>query len=179
MSAWVRPTTRWALYLRGDLRCCYCGVTVQEVIADGDSNFLTLDHVRPLKPMKGQPPGDNHPSNLVACCYACNVDKGRLSLRRWCREGGADYRKVRALAYRQRSLDPESYRYAARMLLGQTDVFGFESPADFVIDHDWLVKRQWGNGGIDGQYWEHLRGQQTLLCPTCNRPEADLEPVPF
>ena len=124
MSAWVRPTTRWALYLRGDLRCCYCGVTVQEVIADGDSNFLTLDHVRPLKPMKGQPPGDNHPSNLVACCYACNVDKGRLSLRRWCREGGADYR-------------------------------------------------------IDGQYWEHLRGQQTLLCPTCNRPEADLEPVPF
>lgn len=48
-------------------RCVYCG----EQFEDED---LTIDHVQPR--MKG---GDHSRGNLVACCRACNVEKGGLA----------------------------------------------------------------------------------------------------
>jgi 5-methylcytosine-specific restriction endonuclease McrA len=47
-----------------DYRCVYCGEQF-------DPADLTVDHVQPR--VKG---GDHSPGNLVACCRACNADKG-------------------------------------------------------------------------------------------------------
>lgn len=48
-------------------RCVYCGELF-------DAADLTVDHVEPR--VKG---GDHSRGNLVACCRACNVEKGGLA----------------------------------------------------------------------------------------------------
>ena len=51
-------------------------------------------------------------------------------------------------------------------LVGSRGVPGL-TVTQMVVDHDWLVKKQWGES-IDGAYWEHLCQQEELFCPTCN-----------
>lgn len=47
--------------LTDDARCAYCGITER----------LTLDHI-----VAQSAGGSNTPSNLQACCHACNTSKG-------------------------------------------------------------------------------------------------------
>lgn len=171
-NSWVYPTTRWAIYLRDDLMCCYCGVTMADILAVYDDNFLTLDHVVPLVPKKGGRTGDNSPANLVTACYACNVEKGRASLTAFLRGRRLSPNEVKATIARvrvRRARNVELYRHAAKALLGRIPGVPL---TDMVYDHDWLVKRQWREGDLDGEYWAHIRAdvQQSLFCPTCRQP---------
>lgn len=171
MGTWSYPTTRWAVYLRDGLRCGYCGVTLADILADYGDNFLTLDHVVPLRPKKGGRTGDNHPRNLVTACYHCNCAKGRDTVTVFARSMGWNARSVRRRVARLRARDVEAYRSGAKVLLGQVPGVPL---ADLVHDHDWLVRRQWREGDLDGQYWAHVREyvQETMFCETCRRPHA-------
>jgi hypothetical protein len=162
MSQWVLPTTRWAIYLRDGLSCVYCQVTLDDLLAERGGNFLTLDHVKARK--HG---GCNSPHNLVAACYACNSAKARHSVAQFCRVQGLNASTIRSRIGNRRSRDIDQYRLAARLLLGKTVGIPGLSMVQAVIDHDWLVKRQWGDS-IDGDYWAHLKAQEDLFCSTCN-----------
>ena len=162
MGQWVFPTTRWALYLRDDLRCLYCQVTIAEVLEEREDNFLTLDHLRPRA--KGTP--DNSPANLMACCYTCNFLKGNRSVRRFCQEMGWRESTIRSRIKKRRQRDVEAFRPAAKLLLGTLPGVPGLTITQLVVDHDWLVKKQWGES-IDSAYWEHLMQQEVLFCPTC------------
>lgn len=161
MGQWVFPTTRWAIYLRDDLSCVYCGVTIQAILKGDGDNFLTLDHLH--SKVKG---GGNEPANLVTACYACNCAKGQWSLARACRELGWGYSALKSRIAARRMRDIERYRPAAKLLLGRVEGVPM---AEMVYDHDWMVKRQWGDS-LDGQYWEHLRQQGRLWCEQCHAP---------
>ena len=163
MSQWVLPTTRWAIYLRDGLSCVYCQITLADLLAERGENFLTLDHIKAK-----QHGGCNSPHNLVTCCYACNAAKGRSTVARFCREQGLTSSTVRSRIKARRDRDIGQYRLAARLLLGRVDGVPGAEVAQAVIDHDWIVKRQWGDSSIDGDYWAHLKSQGDLFCPSCN-----------
>lgn len=55
---------RERIFERDGYRCVYCG-------AEPSPQEMTVDHVEPR--VKG---GDNSDGNLVACCRACNTEKG-------------------------------------------------------------------------------------------------------
>lgn len=59
---------RFAILLRDNFRCVYCGKTAAEV-------KLHVDHVTPV--IMG---GNNSPSNLAASCEDCNLGKGAMEL---------------------------------------------------------------------------------------------------
>ncbi len=171
----IHTVTRWAVYLRDGLACAYCGVTMLEILKDYDTNFLTIDHVdcRPrVRGKNGAARKDHDPSNLTACCYHCNTVKGRKSLRAFCGDADWSYDAVKSRLRRNRARDIASYREAARVLLGRVPGVPL---ADMVLDHDWLVKRQWSEADLEGDYWVHVREslQHTLFCPACRRPEGD------
>lgn len=60
-AAWQK--TRKAILVRDQYTCAYCG-----------REATTVDHIIPVS--LG---GDAHPSNLVACCVACNSSKGGVN----------------------------------------------------------------------------------------------------
>ena len=174
MSQWLFPTTRWAIYLRDGLCCTYCLISLRELMEERDGNFLTVDHCKPRS--KG---GSNHPTNLVTCCYSCNAAKGAKTLARHCRDSATNYDAVRGRCRTRRKRDVGGHREAARVLLGKVEGVTI---AQMVIDHDWLVKSQWGDS-IDTKYWEHLQSQKGMFCDSCTAPlGADgryIEPPPF
>lgn len=179
MPQWVRASTRWSIYLRDGLRCIYCGVTLESLLEERSENFLTLDHVRARTKA-----GGHGPHNLVTCCYECNVTKGRKTISAYARELNISPSTLRWRTSKATLKDAERYREAARLLLGQ--VPGFK-PHQKVVDHDWLVKKQWGSG-VELEYWEHLKKQEALWCPECNAPLNPFsghyeppaeEPIPF
>jgi len=176
MSQWLRPTTRWAIYLRDGMACTYCKVTMAELVAERGDNFLTIDHVKTQS--KG---GTNDPSNLVTCCYSCNNAKSTKSLAAFCRQMGFVRSSVSSRIASRRGRPIAQYREAARVLLG-----GLEGVpvATIVTDHDWLVKSQWRHNE-DTEAWEHLQEQAELFCETCTAPVDEegiyrtLEKIPF
>lgn len=176
MSQWIRPTTRWAIYLRDGMSCVYCGVTMAELVEARGDNFLTVDHVKTKS--KG---GTNHPTNIVTCCYRCNLVKGCKSLSTFCKEEGLVRTTVRSRMRSRQNRPVEHYREAARVLLGNLPGVPM---AELVADHDWLVKGQWTQGeGVE--VWEHLKEQGELFCATCTAPVDEegiyrpQEEVPF
>ena len=58
------PSRRQRIFERDGYRCVYCAE-----LFPADS--LTIDHVQPR--VKG---GDGSDGNMVACCRACNAEKG-------------------------------------------------------------------------------------------------------
>ena len=66
-KGWNNKTTKFkARILRRDhFTCHYCG------LVDGD---LTIDHMIPIS--RG---GQNQLTNLVACCFPCNIAKGSMT----------------------------------------------------------------------------------------------------
>ena len=68
-GAWIRTSTRIAIYARDGYRCGCCG----ELVATED---LTLDHVIPRSAG-----GSNAAGNLYCCCRSCNCSRQALSLR--------------------------------------------------------------------------------------------------
>jgi hypothetical protein len=164
MGQWVFPTTRWAIYLRDNLRCIYCRVTLAEILAARDENFLTLDHL--LSRGRG---GCNTSWNLVTACYECNDHKGSWSLARFCREAGYNGSTIRGRVSRARARDIEAFRPAAKILLGRLPGLPALRVAGVVEDHDWIVKRRFGDS-MDGDYWAHLKEQEEMFCSTCNAP---------
>jgi 5-methylcytosine-specific restriction endonuclease McrA len=56
--------TRWAVFLRDDFKCCFCGHSFP-------THELTFDHVIPRS--RG---GDGSFLNLVTACLPCNMKKG-------------------------------------------------------------------------------------------------------
>ena len=64
MARWIAPITRFAIYIRDDWECAFCGCEI------GLSN-ATLDHLHPRRYRNGR----NSATNLVACCRDCNLHK--------------------------------------------------------------------------------------------------------
>ena len=69
----TRRSARDQILLAWDYRCAYCGEEL--------GNRPTIDHIVP----KAQG-GPTVPSNLVACCLACNASKGHQPWREWYRQ---------------------------------------------------------------------------------------------
>jgi 5-methylcytosine-specific restriction endonuclease McrA len=69
----TRRSTRDQILLAWDYRCAYCGEEL--------GGKPTIDHVVPKA--RG---GLTVPSNLVACCMACNASKGHHPWREWLRQ---------------------------------------------------------------------------------------------
>jgi 5-methylcytosine-specific restriction endonuclease McrA len=65
-SKWIRPEKRFAIYLRDEFTCQYCGTDLRSASAEE----VTLDHLKPR--IKG---GSNAESNLVTACRACNSSR--------------------------------------------------------------------------------------------------------
>ena len=164
MSQWLRPSARWAIYLRDGLKCLYCGVPLAELVAERGGNFLTVDHLRPR--CRG---GKADPYNLMASCYECNQAKGVASVTQFCRDFSHNHNTVKSRIERRRGKDLAQFREAAKVLLGQVPGIPGVRAADIVIDHDWLVKQQWGDS-IDATYWAHLKSQEHLFCTECGSP---------
>lgn len=104
-SKWIRPATRWAIYLRDGFQCVYC-------LRIGK---LSLDHVHGVALARDR---DNHPSNLVTCCVPCNSAKKALTKRAWyarLRERGMLVESVRRRIARLtlRPIDRERGRFLA------------------------------------------------------------------
>lgn len=77
-GAWIRREKRWAIYLRDDCTCVWCGA---------QPPTLSLDHLFP----RGSRLRDNDPRRLVTACFRCNGrwKEARLSDRlRDCRNAG-------------------------------------------------------------------------------------------
>lgn len=161
---WLRPITRWAIYLRDGLKCVYCQISLQELLRVREGNFLTVDHMRAR--CRG---GEPKPENLITCCYKCNQDKGRGPLSVFCRNNGYNYSTVRNRVCETRKKSLDAYREAARVLLGQLSDLPQLQVATIVVDHDWLVKSQWGHS-LDASYWDYLQAQRRLFCPACSAP---------
>ena len=68
---WIRQEKRFALYMRDDFTCAYCGATPAD-----DGIKLTLDHLKPRS--KG---GSNATENLVTCCLSCNSARGNRTIK--------------------------------------------------------------------------------------------------
>lgn len=175
-STWIRPTSRWAIYLRDGMTCVYCQRTALDILRGADDNFLTLDHVQ----LRSQG-GGHGPENLVTACYHCNQARGESSLQTWCLSRGWGYAAVRSRVYAARRRDPAPYHEAARVLLGQ--VPGVPR-ADIAIIMAWRARRQWAG------WQERLEWVMDLeTCSNCHRrikddgaapPELEAEgPVPF
>jgi len=172
MPQWLRPATRWAIYVRDDMRCIYCRVSIQELIRKAGNNFLTVDHVR-----SRQRGGTSDHVNLITCCYDCNISKKDTTLAAWCRSRGWSASAVSKRIGRRRARNLELYRSAAHILLGKLEGVPV---ATLVEHHDWLVKRQWGDS-LDGDHWTHLQEQAELFCSACGAAtaEAPASQIPF
>lgn len=102
-SKWIRPSRRWAIYLRDGFACVYCGRVGK----------LSIDHVVPC-----ESGGTHRSNNLVTCCMSCNSSKQGLSNRKWyarLRERGIDTEKMRHRIARQlrKPLDRKRGRFLA------------------------------------------------------------------
>lgn len=137
---------------------------MEEVLSEDEGNFLTVEHLKPVSKK-----GDNSEQNLMTCCYECNIARGVKSIRAFCTAYSYPLSSVRdrIKARRERHLD--HFRLAAMILLGRSKNMGVLQPAEFVIRHDWRVKRQWGSS-IDAEYWQHLQSQRHLFCEKCTAP---------
>lgn len=164
MSQYLRPATRWAIYLRDDTSCVYCGITLTQILEHRDGNFLTVDHVRLRS--KG---GGHEPENLVTCCYFCNGERGRKTLTKFAETRGEKESTLRSRVRRRTAKDLEQYRPAAQLALGMVPGFPVQK---IVQDHDFLVRSQWSSEDFDIQYWEHLQREELLFCPTCGGPKT-------
>ena len=63
------PAERFAVFLRDDFTCVYCGEKPEDI---------EIDHIKPIS--KG---GDNSITNLNTCCPKCNRLKGSKTLEEW------------------------------------------------------------------------------------------------
>lgn len=87
-NAWIRESTRWAIYLRDGLRCFWCEKGYHDGVA------LTLDHV-----VARAAGGDNSWGNLVTSCFSCNRNDRREPTKN-------EWRRIRRL----QSATPEQVR---------------------------------------------------------------------
>lgn len=105
-GAWIRLSTRLAIYFRDGFRCVYCRADA----ADGIT--LTLDHIVR---------GSNEPKNLLTACEPCNSARGGKSLSAWyeaLREKGIATKPVRLRIHRarHRALNADLGLLASRVL---------------------------------------------------------------
>ena len=127
-SSWIRANLRWALYLRDDFHCAWCGQRCEDA-------QLTLDHLFPRK----HPQRDNHPSRLVTACVHCNLSRKGLSLSEWLkrlRETSTLVYACRALRRRHAALDRvagELKRQEVRFPKGEDFVY-VPGPNDWFMD---------------------------------------------
>lgn len=162
MPQLFRSTTRWAVYLRDGLSCTYCGAKMVDLLSERNGNFLTLDHVK-LKSSGG----GHDPTNLVTSCYHCNVFRGTKTITAFAKDLRIHPQSLRDRIRVRTSKDIEAYRPAAHLALGLMPGFPV---AQMVVDHDFLVRAQWQASNLDVAHYEHLRAEESLFCPHCNRP---------
>ena len=164
---WIRPTTRWAIYLRDGLRCVYCQETALELALARDG-FLTLDHFKPRRRA-----GDDRPGNLVTCCYDCNQGKGSGPLSVLARRRGWNHATVQSRAQAVRARAVEIYRPAAHLLLGMVPGV----PRARIVDlMSWRARAQWAGDAERGD-WQRMDLQ---LCGECGRiSDTEEPPSPF
>ena len=107
-SSWVRKDLRWAIYLRDEFRCLYCGIHMSQCV-------VTLDHLKSRS--RG---GSNKADNLVTCCQPCNARKKDRTPRSWyadLRKKGWPVRGIQAKIRRHTARDIRPYRAAAKAKL--------------------------------------------------------------
>lgn len=80
-SRWISDHKRLAIYLRDDFRCQYCGEDMREY----DPRNVGLDHLHCH--VNG---GNNHESNLIACCKSCNSRRGTKEWRDYATGGAVE-----------------------------------------------------------------------------------------
>lgn len=65
-GCWIRPEKRLAIYLRDSFQCLYCLADLRSA----DPRDVHLDHIT----CKSNG-GNNHESNLITSCRACNCSR--------------------------------------------------------------------------------------------------------
>lgn len=65
--------TRFEVFKRDGFTCQYCGQTPPAVL-------LELDHLIPIHPSNGEPPGTDAEDNLITSCQDCNRGKSNVPL---------------------------------------------------------------------------------------------------
>lgn len=154
-STWIRPATRWSVYLRDGLACLFCKQSAQEILSKTAHNFLTLDHFTTRAAG-----GGHEPANLTTACYECNHDRGDLSLRAWCTSRGWPYTTVKSRVWEARQRDVEPFREAARVLLGE---YPGVPKADIVVLLSWRARQQFA-GWQERMDWA---SDQIEICERC------------
>jgi hypothetical protein len=170
----IKKAKRWALYARDAFACVYCGDNLPEILVTG--GFLTLEHVKTRS--RG---GNNDPSNLMTCCYSCNVDRGDRTIKAWwdgepnrpCQYRSLLGRFTKARARWNR--DHRVYRSRGHILIGNGPVYGSDilkmDKHPLVAENDARAKRQWER---DPPAWLEaeegwLADQAELICECCGR----------
>lgn len=66
---WIRNSKRFAIYVRDNFTCSYCGIKCE--LEGNNPNSISLDHVIP----QTDPKSHNDYNNLVVACIGCNSRK--------------------------------------------------------------------------------------------------------
>lgn len=69
------------IYELQDGKCAGCRVAFEKTGA----HRYHIDHIIPLQPANGGPPGSNNPENLQLLCRSCNCQKGNRTQEEWLR----------------------------------------------------------------------------------------------
>lgn len=128
-SSWIRESTRFAIYLRDELTCVWCGRTHDEGIT------LTIDHIE-----NRSTGGGNEWDNLVTACWRCNsqhVGQKTVPHPRDVRR-----RLARSLG---RNAQADAYRIAARIVTTQA--------VGWVAE---IKRRSLLARGEDGMTWQQV-----------------------
>lgn len=80
-SKWIRPEKRFAIYLRDDFSCAYCGRDLKAAAPEE----VNLDHLVPRS--LG---GGNDASNLITACRSCNCSRGNRAYADYATGGAVD-----------------------------------------------------------------------------------------
>lgn len=131
MSRRIRVSLQFAIYLRDDWTCIYCGHQFSE--GDWKSRQLTLDHIVP-RSQKGRDTWEN----LVVSCGSHNQQRASKSIEDYCAEAFFDAAAIRQEIRRRTSLSHDKYRVAARerlqYLKGYAD--GFNTSLKQQLERD-------------------------------------------
>ena len=108
-GSWIRPSRRWAVYLRDGLACVFCAPALVRIVFDG--GFFVLDH-RESRRTTG-----SANENLLTACYDCNLHRSRRTLEDWLDKARIPVERWVLGETRRRAADMKSLRETAHVLL--------------------------------------------------------------
>jgi len=119
LGRWIRPVKRFAIYARDGYKCGYCLKDLRVVKREVDRQLDHLDGRAIRFTDGGQAVRNNHQSNLITACAACNAAKADIAFTVFVKRfAGAEARIARLVKL---PLD----LVAARIVLGLPPVRGY------------------------------------------------------